>query len=336
MVSIALCTYNGERFLQEQLESITQQTLLPDELVVCDDGSGDRTLEILEEFKSQAPFTVHIHQNENNLGSTKNFEKAIKLCSCEIVTLCDQDDVWKPNKLARLVGALELNPDAGYVFSDAELVDENRQPMGFKLWESIGFTCKIKKKFFEGEQFDCFTQQHIVTGATMAVRANIAKIAMPFPTKGNWIHDGWIALVATSIGAFGIPIDEPLIEYRQHSNQQVGAPDEPAIQKDKSLLEMYRELKEKHRILFDDWEMRCLRVIKLNQILLQLKTLNPSPAIDNNLEFLKEFETHYINRKKILRDRHPGRYLLIVKETIAGRYVRFSDSWRSIFRDLFL
>ena len=91
--SIALCTYNGEKFLREQLDSIALQTLLPDELVACDDRSCDSTMEILQEFRERVSFPVHIHQNEENLGSTKNFEKAIKLCSGDIIALCDQADV---------------------------------------------------------------------------------------------------------------------------------------------------------------------------------------------------------------------------------------------------
>ena len=134
MISIALCTYNGEKFLQAQLDSIEQQTLLPDELVVCDDCSSDGTIDILEKFRKRASFPVHIHPNKINLGSTQNFEKTIRLCTGDIIALSDQDDVWRPNKLERLKDALQANPDAGYVFSDAELVDEHLLPLGCRLW----------------------------------------------------------------------------------------------------------------------------------------------------------------------------------------------------------
>src|SRR5690606_8953402 len=80
MISVAMCTYNGEKYLAEQLESILRQDHPVDELVVCDDGSSDRTIAILNEFAQKAPFVVGIHVNEKNLGSTKNFEKALTLC----------------------------------------------------------------------------------------------------------------------------------------------------------------------------------------------------------------------------------------------------------------
>jgi glycosyltransferase involved in cell wall biosynthesis len=344
-ISIALCTYNGEKFLREQLDSIAGQTVLPEELVVCDDRSTDATLRILEDFSEQVSFPVHIHRNEVNLGSTKNFEKAICLCRGDVIALCDQDDVWKPNKLQRLVEELNNNPDAGYAFSNAEMVDEQLQPLGGLLWDSIKFTGEVRRKFYKGEQIECFIRQHIVTGATMAFRTQIGKVAMPFPTAGKWIHDGWIALVSSSTGARGVAIDEPLIDYRQHSSQQIGAPppsekngDGPV--KHKSLLDMYRELKQNEQILFQAWEYRGSKILLALPIaknkLQELKDKQPSPDLLKNLTYMKRFETHFNNRRKILTTRDLDRYGLIFREALSGRYAQFSDSWRSIFRDIFL
>jgi len=335
-ISIALCTYNGEKFLGEQLDSILGQSLLPDELVICDDGSVDSTLEILEAFRSRAAFPVRIHRNGANLGSTKNFEQAISLCSGEVIALCDQDDVWKPHKLERLAATLEEHPAAGYAFSDAELVDENLQPLGRRLWESVRFSGDIKELFLQGAQFRCLIRQHVVTGATMAFRAPVGRLAMPFPEQGTLIHDGWIALVGSATGALGVPVEEPLVAYRQHTNQQIGAPEETEEADQQSLLDMFRELKKNHRYLFDTWESRCLEMLRLRDLLISLKERHSSSALDANLRYLRAFEIHYLNRKKILTSSDPGRYGLIVREAFTGRYARFSDSWRSLFRDLFL
>src|SRR5215207_2518174 len=98
-ISIALCTYNGEQYLQQQLDSFVAQSRPPDELVVCDDRSTDRTVPIVEDFAKRAPFRVELVINETNLGSTRNFEKAIGLCTGDIIFLADQDDVWLPEKL---------------------------------------------------------------------------------------------------------------------------------------------------------------------------------------------------------------------------------------------
>src|ERR1700728_4505611 len=100
-ISVALCTYNGERFLRHQLESIQQQTRLPDELVVCDDRSTDQTLAIVRELAGTVSFPVVIDQNHETLGSARNFEKAIRLCTGDLIALSDQYDIWYPNRLQR-------------------------------------------------------------------------------------------------------------------------------------------------------------------------------------------------------------------------------------------
>ena len=97
-ISVAMATYNGGRFLREQLDSLNQQTVLPRELVVCDDRSTDNTVRILEEFASQAAFPVKVVVNENRLGFGDNFMKAASLCSGDLISFCDQDDIWYSNK----------------------------------------------------------------------------------------------------------------------------------------------------------------------------------------------------------------------------------------------
>src|SRR5437868_6261824 len=115
-ISVALCTYNGEKYLPDQLASYLKQERLPDELVICDDGSSDNTVEIIKRFATEAPFPVQLHVNENNLGSTKNFEKAFQLCQGEIITPSDQDDVWHEKKLLQLERAFKEHPQIGLVF----------------------------------------------------------------------------------------------------------------------------------------------------------------------------------------------------------------------------
>jgi glycosyltransferase involved in cell wall biosynthesis len=333
MISIALCTYNGGKFLREQLNSIARQTLLPDELVICDDGSVDGTIDILKEFRDRVSFPVHIHQNEKNLGSTKNFEKAIGLCQGDIIALCDQDDVWKPEKLKRLGEALQTNPKAGYVFSDAEVVDDNLVPLGHSLWRLLGFEGKIRRLFLRGEQFPCLIRKDIVTGATMAFRDSVARLCIPFPAAEGWVHDAWIAIAASAVGSSGISIDETLIFYRQHLSQQIGVSDSPQR---RSLSIMYHELKDHRQFLFAAWEERCLRILCLKDYLQRLLEVPDAEVCSQNLLSLREFETHFLARKKILTSKGLGRYRLIFKEALSGRYALFSDSWKSIARDLFL
>ena len=109
-ISIALCTYNGGRFLGEQLRSLREQTKSPFEIIVCDDGSTDETPQLVRDFAASVDFPVVFVANEANLGSTRNFDQAIRLCRGEAIALCDQDDLWAPNKLERLTQILENEP----------------------------------------------------------------------------------------------------------------------------------------------------------------------------------------------------------------------------------
>src|SRR5690242_9734869 len=130
-VSVAMATYNGDRFLQEQLDSVARQTLLPCELVACDDGSTDGTLDILHQFAAKAPFPVHVHQNQARLGYGPNFLRAASLCSGELLAFCDQDDVWLEQKLQKCAAVLS-RPRNVLVIHSAEVVDERLSPVGIR------------------------------------------------------------------------------------------------------------------------------------------------------------------------------------------------------------
>ncbi len=218
-VSVAMCTYNGEKYLHEQLQSIAAQTRLPDEMVVCDDGSSDATAEIIEEFARIASFPVRFFRNPKNLGSTKNFEKAIGLCTGDLIALSDQDDIWLPGKLARQAEMMERDPSLGAVFCDAELIDATSRPIGIRLWPSILFPPREQKRFRSGRGIDVLLKRNVVTGATLMVRANLRYLFIPVPAI--WVHDGWIAwmMVVYTKLAF---ISEPLLRYRLHAGQQIG------------------------------------------------------------------------------------------------------------------
>jgi len=133
-ISVAMCTYNASRFLREQLDSIAFQTRPIEELVICDDGSQDNTAEIIRNFSLNTSLHVRFIQNGQNLGTARNFEKSISMCKGELIALCDQDDVWFPEKLEKLAGILEGDHTLGGAFSDAELIDEQSQPLGRRLW----------------------------------------------------------------------------------------------------------------------------------------------------------------------------------------------------------
>lgn len=221
-ISVAMCTYNGAPYLRAQLDSIATQTRLPDELVVCDDKSTDATREIIAAFAAVAPFPVQLHVNEQNVGSTKNFERAIMLCEGDVIALSDQDDVWLPEKLRWIEDSFLRNPRVGLVFTDADVVDEDLQPLGYCLWQSVGFDNDHQDFVRTGRALDVLFPGWTVTGATMAFRGKYKNLVLDIPTNLTLIHDGWIALMIASVADVSF-IDEPLIKYRQHASQQVGA-----------------------------------------------------------------------------------------------------------------
>ena len=218
-ISVAMCTYNGARYLSSQLESIAAQSELPTELVVCDDRSSDKTPQILEEFVHAAQFPVRLVHNPKNLGFTGNFEKAIGLCSREIIALADQDDVWHPDKLERIGEVFARDRTVGAVFSDAELIDADSRTLAKTLWDSVSFSQRAQDKFLSGEGLKVMLKHPVVTGATMAFRTEFKDLALPIPV--GQIHDHWVALLVASVSQI-TPIKDPLIQYRRHAAQQIG------------------------------------------------------------------------------------------------------------------
>ena len=217
-VSVAMCTFNGGRYLQEQLESIALQTRLPCELVVCDDRSTDDTLSILKRFQSEAPFTVKVIQNSLRMGSTRNFDQAIGLARGNFIALCDQDDRWAPTKLERLTSMLVEDPFLGGVFSDASLIDGDGRQTNLQLFARHKFTA-AKQREFVGSPTTTLLKHDIVTGATLMFRSAIRRYCSPIPA--SWVHDGWLAWMIALHSRLGL-IAEPLIDYRIHAAQQLG------------------------------------------------------------------------------------------------------------------
>ena len=216
---MALCTYNGGRYLGAQLDSLVAQTVQPSEVVACDDGSTDETIPLLEGFKRRAPFAVRVERNPTNLGSTKNFEKAISLCTGDLIATCDQDDIWLPEKLALSRAWFEEDRARGLVFSNAEVVDEALCPVGHTMWDAIHLGPFQRRRLSRGDAFPLLLKKWLVTGATMMFRADLKPCFLPIPEI--WIHDGWIAFIIGALAPVGI-IDRCLVKYRQHPAQQIG------------------------------------------------------------------------------------------------------------------
>lgn len=223
-ISIALCTYNGERYIAEQLESLINQTRQPDEIIICDDQSKDNTVIVAKRVLNSWQGKWKIIVNDKNLGYKKNFQKAISLCSGEFIFLSDQDDVWDKRKLEIILDAFHNHPDAIMVFHDAELVNENLQSIYPSLWATMGFDYRQ----FRNNVYGRFMKGNVVQGAACAFKRKLFDIAQPFPADA--IHYEWLALNAIPNGGI-YPVNEKLLKYRQTGHNEIGAVSENVLGK---------------------------------------------------------------------------------------------------------
>lgn len=228
-VSVAICSYNGEKFIEEQLESIIDQTRKVDEIILGDDNSSDHTVLLAEEVLKMSGINYKIIKNEKNLGVTKNFSNIMQFCTGDIVFTADQDDVWRINKVELVLDYFKQNPECVLVFSNGIVTDENLNPIG-DLWESVNFTNDKRRMFKTEKYFDVLFSNNVVTGAAMAVRQCLINEILPLSTDINILHDYWFALNAPLYGKIGM-IDSPLFYYRQHGENVVGVQNNLIIHK---------------------------------------------------------------------------------------------------------
>lgn len=320
-VSISMCTYNGAAHVEEQLESFAAQTRPPDELIVCDDGSQDETTGIVQAFARRAPFDVRLIVNEKNLGFAGNFAKSIDSATGDLVFLSDQDDVWRPNKIARFVDAFATDPSVGLVFCDADLVDEALAPLGRTWWESRGFGARAREELqgVRGASLLLKDPTWMVAGAMMAFAARYRDVVLPIPD--GWMHDGWIATVLLAVSRVGV-VPEPLNLYRQHSTQVYGASTSrkavwanarargSSMKHFLSTVRHYEQLRDRLRSA-----EHCLR----------------DPTF---FELIEGKVAHWRYRAEMRRC-SPARHLgLVGRELLLGRYQRYSQGPKSVALDL--
>lgn len=321
-----MCTYNGARYLREQLNSFLAQTRLPDELVVCDDASTDATVSILQSFKETSPFPVTIIVNEKNLRVCKNFEKAISNCTGDIIALSDQDDIWVPRKLATLVDTFEKHPGCGYVFSNADLIDEMGNEIGRDLWTSMGFDKRKQRRYLAGNQVAVMLRGGIFPyGMTMAFRASFKSRLKPFECRFflAGTHDHWIALFLSAIGAYGVALPCSLAKYRQHSAQLASA-SRPLGFVD--LLKMKRSaqasIDEQLAEFLDHLTQRLIESDQDSEAMLLARKLFTEKAI------------HLRARVRANSSEGFQRIRIVLGEALSGRYGKYSRSFKSILKDL--
>jgi glycosyltransferase involved in cell wall biosynthesis len=207
LVSVVLGTFNGERYLEEQLRSVLEQTYKQLEILAIDDGSSDGTVRILRQFAALDP-RIRVVINERNLGFIRNFEKGCSLSAGHWIALCDQDDFWMPDKVEKMVAGIGQFP---MIYCDSELCGEDLRPLGKKISDLVHY-----QSFDDCRQLCVFSRMY--GHATLITRELFDK-ASPF--REEVPHDGWLAFHATLYGGVAY-LPEVLVKYRQHAGNVFG------------------------------------------------------------------------------------------------------------------
>ena len=220
-ISVAMATYNGGGFIEEQLVSILSQEPGPAELVVADDGSTDDTLALVRETAGDHPATslVILGPQESPLGVAGNFARAIAATRGELVALSDQDDRWHPGRLAALRARFESEPEVLLIHHDASLIDGAGLPLGSSLLDWLRVGARERGLLTSADAFAASIRRNAATGATVVFRRELAELAGPIGE--GWIHDEWLAIIAGALG--GARLDERVLgDYRQHGRNEIG------------------------------------------------------------------------------------------------------------------
>ncbi len=220
-LSVALCTFNGVKYLRQQLKSIFNQTRLPDEIFICDDASTDLTVDVAKALVSESQCPIKITENKSQLGVIANYAKVISMCSGDYVALCDQDDIWLPEKLAISLEKIK-QAEKLYgtnipllVYSDLSVIDE----VGEVIAPSFMKLRRLRPE--PAELLKTLLAQNYVTGCTCLINRFLIEAALPIPESAV-MHDWWLSLVAAATGKI-IYIPAPTVQYRKHGNNVIGA-----------------------------------------------------------------------------------------------------------------
>lgn len=206
LVSIALCTFNGDKFIEEQIQSLLAQSYNHFEIIICDDNSSDLTTDIILSYSKHEP-KIKVFLNTSNLGFNKNFKKAISLCSGEFIAPCDQDDIWNPDKIDTLLNAIG---EKDLCYADSELINET----GVSIQKNISSF----RRMYDGHNPLAFLLTNCVSGHSMLVRK---ELLLSINIPDGLYYDWWIAIAACSRNGITY-VDKPLVKFRRHINSASG------------------------------------------------------------------------------------------------------------------
>lgn len=323
-ISVALCTHNGARFLREQVRSICLQSLPPREIVLSDDASTDESVAIVRTTIAECaaerpghPVVLRVFENRPALRVVKNFEQAISACTADLIALSDQDDVWLPERLAMMAARFAQDPRLLLLHTDARLVDAERRDLGHTLFHALEVTASEIERVHAGSAFDVLLRRNLVTGATTVFRRALLADALPLPVE--WVHDEWLGIIASTVGRVDL-LEQPLIEYRQHGSNQIGARRDTFVEKVR-------------KALGSRGNIHVERTVKAELLLARLLQLGDRVSAET-LDKVRSKIEHQRFRAALPPSRL-ARCVPILREAMTGRYDKFGRGVRGVVRDLF-
>ncbi len=320
-ISVAMCTRNGEPYVARQVRSILSQRPAPLELVVGDDASTDGTIAVIESEHAAAraddaelPTTLTIIRRDPALGVTANFAATIDACTGDLIALSDQDDEWMPGKLAALAAAFAADPGLLLAHTDARLVDGDGTPLGLTLLDALEATSAERDGLAAGQALPVLLRRNLVTGATVMLRRTLLKSAAPIPAE--WVHDEWLAVIAASAGRVRL-LPDPLIDYRQHGANEIGA-------RRPGLADKLARLREPR-------SERAARLATRTALLAERgRSLGLPVAVQQQLDAKAEHEARRARLPRVRIARVPA----VLGGAVTGRYGRYSRGAMDVLRDL--
>ena len=220
-IGVVIATYNGEKYIEQQLQSIVFQSKVPNLIVLSDGGSTDCTLDIARNTLCSSGIEYKIFESEVRLDVVNNFEKALRECNTDIIFFSDQDDVWDYEKIETTARFLKDN-DACLAFTDAFITDDDLKKRNINLWTSVGYKQTedfVVYKKGDNQLKEELIKHNIITGMTMCITAGLKEAILPLSKYD--LHDKWTALVAVYYGSI-IAVNKRLVLYRQHASNSIG------------------------------------------------------------------------------------------------------------------
>jgi glycosyltransferase involved in cell wall biosynthesis len=312
---VLLCTFNGSRFVVEQLESILAQSEPVDRISIYDDCSSDDTVAVIERFVGRIPprwqARITINVNGANVGYATNFAQSIERSTGDVLFLCDQDDVWEIDKVEKLMSILRSDESVEMALSDGSLISEDGALLRGNVLAAHGIGNAAKRRLRE-RAFADLVRRNFVNGAAVAIRRRAALEALPVP--GDMPHDYWLALWCALRGEIAL-VSQPLYRYRQHGGNAIGIGTRHPLH---ALAGIWRHARKSRQRDLRIWQAATERLVRLPN--------HPNVA-------LAQRKLAWLNQVASAQHSRLGRLCAIARSSVNGDYRRFGSN-DALLRDL--